>query len=122
MFASSCNRVDIVRELLLRGAQPNARNNDGSTALIEACCLAHSGKQTILLFLFCNLASGDTSHRLRLAAAAAELLNHGAHVDARNKFGYTALMSAASRGYPVIVALLLTHTPNIQLQVHLQQR
>ena len=44
MFASSCNRVHIVRQLLLCGAQPNARNNDGSTALAEACCLAHSGK------------------------------------------------------------------------------
>jgi hypothetical protein len=44
MFASSCNRVHIVRELLLRGAQVNARNNDGSSALAESCCLAHLGK------------------------------------------------------------------------------
>jgi hypothetical protein len=46
MFASSRNRVSIVRELLQRGAPPDACNNDGSTALAEACCLDHIGTFT----------------------------------------------------------------------------
>ena len=36
MLPASCNRGSMVRELLQRGAQPSARNNDGLTALLEA--------------------------------------------------------------------------------------
>ena len=46
------------------------------------------------------------------------LLNNGAHVDCRDKFAYTPLMNAASRGKASLVALLLTHNPDVRLQVH----
>ena len=127
MFASSCNRVNIVRELLQRGAQPNARNNDGSTALAEACCFAHSG-MSMLLHAASHFIIPALQTRLlscfameRTSTRATSLSTHPPLLPplylCNNMRRYTPLMHASSRGYAAVVALLLAHSPSIQLRV-----
>ena len=75
-LSSSSNRSSRVRalaRLLDRGADANARDVDGATALHAACEEGH-------------------------AAAARLLLARGADVGARNNLGDTALHAAAHRG------------------------
>ena len=79
---------DVVRELLVRGADPNAVEvRTGDT------CLHHVG-----------------------AASAADLLRHGADVDPRNVDGDTPLMRASHRGDAALAAVLLSHGANVNAQ------
>lgn len=76
MLASQEGILEIVRELLRKGALPNATTNRGSTALIQAC---HFGKHSV----------------------AELLLLHGALVDQPNLKNTTALMRASQEGHEV---------------------
>lgn len=55
------------------------------------------------------------------AAIVAMLLNAGAHVDSTDMHGWTACHSAASNGHADVVAVLLTHMPNLALTNFLRQ-
>jgi ankyrin repeat protein len=81
--AVQAERLEVVRELLARGANPNVRRNSGDSPLIDA---ADRG----------------------FAAIVRELLAHaGTDANARNANGVTPLMCAALRGRAEIVRLLL---------------
>jgi len=80
-----------VRELLARGADVNARNNDGVTAL--------------------HMASSNGR-----AEALRELLKRdGVNVNAQDNVGDTPLMDACSYGHLMAATLLIGHVANLAL-------
>jgi ankyrin repeat protein len=86
MYAALYRDADAVRLLLERGADPNARNDAGATALMWA---------------------------VEDEAATKLLLDHGADANAISDVGRTPLMHAAGRhGAAPIVKLLLEHGAN----------
>ncbi|MEW6133256.1 MAG: ankyrin repeat domain-containing protein [Pseudomonadota bacterium] len=95
--AVNAKDVERVRELLANGADANARDAYGATALMNA---AHGGS-------------------LEMVEA---LLAAGAEVDARDELGWTALMKACynaelDRGFPEIVSRLIEAgaDPNVRI-------
>lgn len=82
MKAARAARLDLVDELIDLGADLEARNTDGNTALWLACF------------------GGD-------AALVARLIEAGARLDHQNDNGATALMYCASSGRDALVGLLL---------------
>src|ERR1039458_1259155 len=93
MVASSRCNLKLVQALLANGADVNAKNNKGDTALMAA---SHYG--------ILELA------KLRLAQA---LLANGADVNAKNKKGDTALMVASWYGNLDLAKLLLTNGADV---------
>jgi ankyrin repeat protein len=97
MVAASSGQTRILKLLLAKGANVTDRDSDGSTALILA---APSGVMTATGMVF-------TTGSVRL------LLDHHSEVNARNKKGETALMTAMSEPGATeairIVRLLLNH-------------
>jgi len=76
------SRIDAVRLLLESGADPNAADDAGVSALVGAAEVDHLG-------------------------AARFLLNNGARINARTKSGRTALMESAREGNVEMLRLLL---------------
>ncbi|MBU6399170.1 MAG: ankyrin repeat domain-containing protein [Verrucomicrobia bacterium] len=76
--------------LLARGADVNARANDGSTPLLDAL---HSPQPTLVKLL----------------------LEHGANINARDDQGRTALFRAVSAADPQMVRLLLAYRPEVNI-------
>jgi ankyrin repeat protein len=85
LAAISSNGYEEVHLLLLRGADPNLADNAGWTPLHYA---AWFGSSTIVI---------------------ADLLAHGAKIDARNDRGITPLYFASAAGHESQVKLLLQH-------------
>jgi ankyrin repeat protein len=79
--ANSTNHIDTIRALLDRGADLNAKDREGWTALMRA---AEKGYVITVKIL----------------------LSKGADVNVQNKFGKTALMYAKQKGYNEIVKLI----------------
>ena len=86
-------RPKIARVLLDHGANPNAENGDGETAL----------------HLVSRRKNDSKEHGFSIARL---LLEHGVNVHARHKYQGTALHSAAFCGNPNITQLLLDHGAN----------
>ncbi len=106
-----------LRVLLGLGADVNARDDKGATALMWACALGHTGVVKILLNQKADVHAKDEKGATALMWAAARghtgvvkiLLSHGADVNARDEDGATALMQAAARGHTGVVELLKDH-------------
>ena len=79
-----------MRELLARGADVNARSNDGRTALHEA---SYDGR----------------------AEAMRELLMLRPDINAQDGDGYTPLIDACSQGHLMAATLLIGHGANLAL-------
>jgi ankyrin repeat protein len=105
--------VQAVQTLLASGADPNARDETGATALMHAAAL--SSIETIEALLDrgadVNASSGAGATALMWATGDARrvrlLLDHGATVNARTPEGTTALVTAARRGNFDVMRLLL---------------
>ena len=80
--------MPVVRELLQREANKNARSNDGGTPLHKAAYRGHLN-------------------------VVRELLQRGANINARNHDGLTPLHKAAYRGRPNVVRELVRHGAKI---------
>jgi uncharacterized protein len=80
--------LEMVKSLIAKGANVNAKDEDGETALMGA---AEKGHLEIVKLL----------------------LGKGAKVNAKNEEGVTALMGAAEKGYLEIVRLLLDKGANV---------
>ena len=93
ILASEIGRDEIVRELVRRGANVNAKNKYGSSALIAASLAGH--EQTVN-----------------------ELINAGAILDITNSRGNTPLMAASYRGHVGVVRLLLDANADINRKNH----
>ena len=91
MVAAKAGRSNSRAVSLRHGADVDARNDNGGTALMFAAIPAH-------------------------VATIALLIDHGADVNAVGQFNWTALMVAASKGHGDAVRLLLRHgaDPNVQ--------
>jgi len=89
--AARDGQTKIVRSLLDKGADVNAKNNVGSSALTMA---AIGGHEDVLR----------------------ELLKHGANVQAQNRDGVNALYGACQGGHAAIVNELLKHDIDVNAQ------
>jgi ankyrin repeat protein len=116
--------IDRVRHLLATGAQVNAKDVKGYTALMEA---AQNGDESICKLLLNHGAQvntqndyGDTA--LMLAAGNDHalicklLINYGAEVDAKDLTDWTALMTAANKGCESACELLIDHGAQLDTQ------
>ena len=108
MRASKLGDANLVKKLLAEGAQVNARDQNGATALMYACA-AHSGASNdILQALFSanadvNLADRSGATALHVATGdgvrlicVKELLLHGANPNAQNGDGDTPLIDTVT--------------------------
>ena len=125
MHAASGSYPNPALELLLdNGAQVNARDDSGVTALMEAANFNRSGAVKLLLDRGAQVNARSNYGLTPLTIAAAPfiylpvrklavvklLLEGGAQVDGRDSNGRTPLALSAGRSYkPDIVALLLDH-------------
>ena len=80
-------QLAFMKMLLEHGADPNAKNSDGNTALIHVAVFGHPSKHAIALLTL--------------------LLGHRADINQQNDEGLNALMEAAHRGKPEVVRFLL---------------
>ncbi|HEX5222973.1 MAG TPA: ankyrin repeat domain-containing protein [Verrucomicrobiae bacterium] len=123
ILATAYSDVASVKLLLDRGADVNAANKAGATALLRA---ARSYEMVRLLVdrgAEVNVRSALGNTPLILAARPADgertvefLLKHGADATATNNWGATALMAAAASGNEVSVRLLLKYGANPNAQ------
>ncbi len=115
---------DIMLLLLERGANPNARDEYGNTALIGAIQSGNIEVVQLLLNKGANLnVRSNTWHTALMEAVRHEhtdivrlLLEKGADLNARNNYGETALMWASEAGYADIVRLLLKKGADLNAQ------
>jgi len=114
MHAAWFGHIDVMRILIDKGADVNAKNKNGATALILA---ADKGNAEIVSFLidkgadFNSKDGNGTALMLAANKGNAEfvrfLIDKGADVNAKDSLGYTALMKAAGRGHANIMRILL---------------
>ncbi len=120
--AAADGHVELVRALLARGANRDARDRAGDkTALHWAAMHGHCGAVHALLeagaevdlrdsfALYTPLILATTQGGQRAQETIAVLLSYGADINARTKWGTTALFSAAYPGDPELVEFLVHH-------------
>ena len=119
--------LDIMRFLLDHGANEDARDNCGNTAIHFAASEGHLEAARMLLEQGANIDSQNDEGLTPLQQASQGmweghrytmrlLLDHGANVDARDNCGNTALHFAASGGRPKTTRMLLEQGANINSQ------
>ena len=107
--------LELARTLLFAGADANARNSSGRTALmrLDDDSTAEIVRALVDAGAKVNLKAEDGESAILVAAAVEKteilqaLIDAGAKVNSRNKEGKTALMIAAEQGYAENVKALL---------------
>jgi ankyrin repeat protein len=116
------NDVPLVEHLLVLGANPNAKNDYGSSPLSEAAVVGNPAVVKKLLQAGADVESPNADGQTALMIVARTsnlevarlLLDHGASVNAREQWhGQTALMWAAAENQPAMVRLLLEHHAHV---------
>ena len=117
-WAAYNDDVALVKRLLKAGADPNAKNDYGATPMSAAAIAADPAVIKLLLKAGADPDSlnADGQTALMVVArsgnveAAKELIKRGAHVNAVERWRHqTALMWAAAKRRPEMVALLIKH-------------
>ncbi|KAJ7109047.1 ankyrin repeat-containing domain protein, partial [Mycena crocata] len=124
MVASKRGHSAVVKLLLEHGANIEAQNKDGMTALMKASLEGHRMVVQLLLEQGAKIEGRDRWGMTALMKASIEghsevvqlLLEHGANIEAQDEVGRTALMSASSKGHSEVVQLLLGKGANIEAQ------
>ncbi len=114
VVAARRGRPDVVDALLGAGADANATDFDGRTALMVSSANAHRAVAELLLAEGAGVNAQAVDGRTALMAAALNghaeivelLLDNGADPDPRDKDGLTALMLARASGHEEVVDLL----------------
>ena len=122
-LASQYGHIDIVKLLLLRGAEVNSSNSYNASALIAACEGGHHDIVACLLDAGAdiNVVQGKLGTALRAAchhghiAVIKLLLTRGANIDLTDRQKSTALMAACKANKSEVVAILLEHKADIFL-------
>ena len=121
-LAAHNNHVELIRELIQMGANPNIESDDKSTPLFIAC---REGQAEAAKALIQGGADLDferpVDHGTLLHAAAdcgseqvaAVLLDHGASVFKINNCGHSPLHVAAKRGFVKLVDLLIKYKADV---------
>lgn len=115
MLAASKGHTDAMRELLNKGAPPDARNARGENALHSAALSGNAAAAALLLASDADADACDDAGENAMTRAArfghvevVELLARpGAKLDAMNGSNWTALMCAAGEGHAAVVRTLL---------------
>ena len=94
-IASSNGHIEVVKELLNRGANIEEKDNDGTTPLIYGIFLQlFNHFKWFIYFLFIACSDGHIE-------AVKELLNRGANIEQKDKYGYTPLIWGIFLNYKV---------------------
>ena len=108
--------VNTMHKLIANGANVNATNNKGLTALLKACSYGQMDVVKVLLEAGADPTIVDDVHYSSLHAAVdgrcnkdtlRALIDHGAHIDATRKDGTNALLRACTTGQSKSVIVLL---------------
>jgi uncharacterized protein len=117
-WAAYYGNTELVQRLLRAEAEPNTRNDYGSSPMSEAATVANTEMLELLLEAGADVESPNPEGQTALMAVArtgnvdaAELLiEHGADVNAAEAWGgQTALMWAAARNQPGMIEVLIEH-------------
>lgn len=128
ILAAQKGNVELVKELLERGASPAATTCTGISAVLQA---AHFGHDEVLKVLLQAGSSflieiANYNHTTPLMRAAQEghvkcvqlLLESGAHVNRRNRAHLTALMLASQRGHADVCQVLIQYGADLDAMTH----
>ncbi len=104
-----------VKDLLEKGADVNARDKDGYTALMRACANGHTDTARLLIEKGADVKAKSEDGKTALMAACANghtdtaqlLIEKGADVKAKSEYGDTALMWACVNGHADVAQLLI---------------
>jgi ankyrin repeat protein len=112
-YAAGSGDLNVVQELLAKGANPNARNRFGETALMRAALMDQIAIVKTLLAKGADVnAQGRTGTTALMIAAknphiAKPLLDEGADIYRKDINGDTVFFFALRRGHPEVVQMLL---------------
>jgi ankyrin repeat protein len=120
LAAAGIGDADKIKRLIDEGANPNASNAKGKTALLLAVIAGHEEAAEALLRRGAKVNTADADGKTTLMWAsdaghkdvAELLLTRGADIEARDQYGQTALIDAAWRGRDKIVEMLLEISAN----------
>ncbi len=122
--AARAGNAQKVKDLLQKGADANAKNHEGTTALMFA---AYQGSQEMIEALIekgadVNAKDNEGSTALMAASLGGDLsgvealLEKGADINAQNERGFTSLMWASHDGHIEIVRVLLNKGADAELK------
>ncbi|MDR2372349.1 MAG: ankyrin repeat domain-containing protein, partial [Puniceicoccales bacterium] len=101
MYSDNLNRFEIAELLLKKGANPNAKNNDGHTPLMILVDRISELTERYYRFVMQQDPTFDPSSEIDRCSKIPELLiNHDANTDIQDNQGNTALLRAISFRYP----------------------
>ena len=126
-YASKCNDVCTVQQLVEAGADVTAIDSRGYTPLHWACESKTEAKEKVEFLLSCDaslIKARDKNNNTPLHRAVrcgndtviSVLIKRGAEVDERGEFGRTALHYACERGYVACIHELMKHGADVEVE------
>ena len=126
-YASGCNDVRTVQQLVQAGADVTATDSQGWTPLHATCGSRSEAKQKVEYLLSCDASlvrardqdNNTPLHRAALSgndAVIGVLIQHGAEVNVRGLYGRTALHDASKKASIAGIHELMRHGADVEAQ------